>query len=149
MKLQYWKYSFHPLLATGGIGALDPIRTIAQAGMCKNLASSFGMNTNPDPGFGGFSNLGAKLCSPGGFWSVYFFNFPLKDSFIAYSDAAVFDYKSDWKTTVELWPGKASLWPPLYPHNNAGTQMWLPIWRGISMWPESKKHLTHLLHSHN
>lgn len=87
MKLQYWKCSFHPLLATGGMGALDPIPTIAEAGMCKNLAPSFGLNLNPDPGFGGFSNLGAKMYSPGGFWSIYFFNFPLKDSFIAYSDA--------------------------------------------------------------
>lgn len=34
---------------------LEPIPTIAEArNVQKNLASSFGMNKNPDPGFGGF-----------------------------------------------------------------------------------------------
>lgn len=68
-------------------------------------------------------------------WATIYkrFHFLLKDSFITYSDAAVFYYKSDWETTVELWLGKHPPPPPphiLTTYANAGTQMWIPTWRG-------------------
>lgn len=137
------KWFFHLLLAAGGkkLGWWSCIPTVTEAGVQKYIYIyiwHWALAWIP------IQIQDLEVLKPGrkdewSRWATIYkrFHFLLKDSFITYSDAAVFYYKSDWETTVELWLGKP---PPPHPPHNAGTQMWIPTWCGRA---KKKKKTSH------
>lgn len=157
-----WLYDWNPksccstemilpssLSRRGNLGCWSCIPAVPEAGMCKNLALGFGMDTNADLGFGGFQTwvqrwMKGDLRSTNIF--IFFWKIPLSLTAMQLSFIIIQAGRLPWSCD--------RVRRPCGPHHFILTTMLVhrcesPHGVELTYGPRAKKHLTHLLLGHN